>query len=96
MTTRLKDLLTKAEFAEALGISVRMVRALLKAGCPFIRIGREVRIDPEEARAWLQRERGTTWENDSYVRRGVAVWEKVRRREDGERARRQKDEGEDE
>lgn len=50
--------MTVDEVAEFLGVQVRFVRRLThERRLPHIKVGRHVRIDPEELSAWLEANR---------------------------------------
>lgn len=61
MGKRQEGLMSEKELARFLGISLSSVKRLRASGegPPFVRIGRVVRYDPEQVRAWLrEREEG--------------------------------------
>lgn len=48
-------LLTSAELAAELGVSITTVRRLIAAGMPALRLGRIYRFRLEQVLAWLER-----------------------------------------
>ena len=53
-------LLKPPEAAVALGISPRKLWSMTRAGeIPCVRLGRAVRYDPSDLRAWIERQKST-------------------------------------
>jgi excisionase family DNA binding protein len=56
--------------AEALGVELRFVRRLVaERRIPFVKVGRYVRFDPAEVRAWVDQRRVPMSELDRHWRR---------------------------
>lgn len=48
-------LLTRAECARALGVSIPTIDRAIRDGCPKVTIGRAVRFDLAAVRAWMEK-----------------------------------------